>query len=112
MEFINKITLQGYVGSIKVETVGEHKFATMTIITNYCYRSADGNAVLETQWTQVKVFENPKTTMTPLEDIQKNDIVRVEGRLRALRYTKENGDNVSVPEVIARSLVKIEKEEK
>ena len=112
MEFINKITLQGYVGSIKVETVDVHKFAQLTIITNYCYRSVDGSSVLETQWTQVKAFEKPYTNNTPLEDIQKNDIVRVEGRLRTVRYTKENGDNVSVPEVIASSLVKIEREDK
>lgn len=106
MEHLNKIELQGVVGSVRTDKVGDKLHAHFTVATNYLYKTADGNAVCETTWHRVSAFEGEKITADTLNTIKdeynKNYVhVRVVGRLRQKRYTDEFGNDASTYEVFA-----------
>ena len=49
IEFINRVELQGIIGSVRQYTIGTQKGFQLTVATNRVYRDKDGNPVIETQ---------------------------------------------------------------
>lgn len=86
MEQLNRVELRGVVGSVRESKVGDLIFVRLTVATNYMYKSKDGSPVIETTWHQVEKFFDRSP------EFKKGDKVYVLGRLRAQRYTRENGD--------------------
>ena len=102
MEQLNKVQLRGYIGSIKVQTVGCSKVARFTVATNYAFRDAQGYCVIETTWSNVVAWEG--NTIHDLDSLKKGDAVEVFGRLKNQRYTSVDGTERSNIEILASSL--------
>ena len=106
MESLNKIELRGILGTIRVITLGDTHYATMSVATNYCYKDAEGCPVIETTWHQVTAWEGKASP--DLSIFKKGDPVHVTGRLRCRRYTDEAGISRSQMDIIANCLERIE----
>lgn len=48
MEQINRVELRGVLGVIRLQAVGESRYAMMTVATDYAYKDTEGCAVIET----------------------------------------------------------------
>ncbi len=48
MEQLNKVELRGTLGVLRVFSVGDTRYATMSVATNYCYKDAEGCLTVET----------------------------------------------------------------
>lgn len=109
MEQLNRVELIGYIGSIRINRVGGLACATLSLATNYAYTSKDGSHVVETTWHSVTAWEGPR--ISGLQGLKSGDPVHVKGRLRAIRYTSASGSEVSMMEVFANELNKVEEKE-
>lgn len=94
MDYINKVTLQGLVGSIR--RTGNH--TRFSLATNEVFKHTDGNIIVETTWHDV-------TTFCPC-DFEKGKAIHVEGKIRRQRYTDLNGNERSITEIIATKITK------
>ena len=102
LQQLNRVQLRGYIGSIKVQTVGSSKVARFSVATNYAFRDAQGYCVIETTWSNVVAWEGQ--SITCLESLKKGDAVDVIGRLKQQRYTDCNGNEHSAYEIEASKL--------
>ena len=106
MEQLNRIELRGTVGSIRVQTISEKHVARISLVTNYVYKSKDGDPVIETTWHNISAWENK--SFPDLTTIQKGDRLHVLGRLRNQRFLGSDGIERTSCEVSANRLQKIE----
>ena len=95
MESINKVTLQGKVGSVNVRPVGNKTCVKFSLCTEYVYENGDYSPIIEIDWFTVSTF-HPEATK-----LQKNDIVKVIGRLRMFNYVRADGTDVRGVEVVS-----------
>lgn len=103
MENLNRIEIQGTLGRISTTMVGDKLHANFAVATNYAYKDAGGNAVVETTWHRISAFEGEKISAETLNEIRKKYAVyvRVVGRLRQIRYVDTDGFSKSTYEIIA-----------
>ena len=101
MEFINRIDLQGVVGSVKITPVGDTRVARFSVCTETTYKGTAG-IVIDCCWFQVSAWESEKISC--LEQIEKGKAVRVSGRVRVQRYTDNEGIERQCWEVMAREV--------
>lgn len=103
MESLNRIEIQGTLGRISTTMVGDKLHANFAVATNYAYKDAGGNAVVETTWHRISAFEGEKISAETLNEIRKKYAVyvRVVGRLRQIRYVDTDGVSNSTYEIIA-----------
>ena len=106
MEQLNKVELRGTLGVLRVMPVGDKRYATMSVATNYCYKSAEGYPVIETTWHIVTVWEGDGCP--DLSIFQKGDQVHIIGRLRCRKYIDVSGMEKTQMDIVASSLDKIE----
>ena len=99
MEQLNKIEIQGIIGSVYVKNFGNAKCANFSVATDYCYKSQDGCAVVETTWHRVVAWEG--NLIKNLDQLQKGSGVHVIGRLRSQKYIAADGTEKDVFETIA-----------
>lgn len=104
MEQLNKIELRGILGTIRVQNVGEQRYATMSVATNYCYKDGEGCSVIETTWHTVTAWEGKNCQ--DLTILQKGDPVHVIGRLRCRRYTDAVGIDRTCYDIVANTVEK------
>ena len=103
MESINKVELQGRVGSVRNGS-GVTRF---TLATNEVYNDRNGSQIIETTWHTCQVPEKAVS-----ERIEKGDWVAVFGRIRNYRYTDADGnDRVSTGITVNKCIVKKHDEE-
>lgn len=102
-EFINRVELQGIVGSARKFKVGLRTGFQFTLAVNNITKGADGGAMIETIWTQCSGWESEGTDPGILE---KGQMIHLTGRLRAQRFTGTDGEERTVTEVIVRSMRK------
>ncbi len=102
MEQLNKVQLRGIVGSIRIQNVGNSKFARLTVATNLAYRGQDGCCIIETTWHNVMAWEGKD--IHDLDKLEKGSNVEIVGRLKNQRYTSADGTDHSCVEIIASSL--------
>ncbi len=108
---INKIELQGCIGSVNVNTISGKNVARISVATNYIYKDKEGTAVIETTWHSISAWENGRGIKN-LETLKKGDCVHVRGRVRTVKYTdSENVERTSY-EVAATSIHLVKNEEK
>lgn len=107
MEFLNRIDLQGIVGSVKITPVGDTRVARFSVCIETTYNGA-GGIVVDCTWFSVTAFKSDKITC--LDQLGKGKIVRVSGRVRVQRYTDNEGIERQCWEVMARE-VKLMKED-
>lgn len=105
MEHLNKVELRGILGVIRVQNVGETRYATMSVATNYFYKDSDGYPVVETTWHIVTAWEGKGCD--DLSSLQKGDPVHVIGRLRCRKYVDAAGIDRTKMDILANNLEKI-----
>ena len=101
MEFINKIELQGIVGAVSLNKVGNTSVARFSVCTENSYNANDGTAVIDTTWHSCTAWESDKNHIS---DIKKCAIVHLVGRLRASRFTSFDGSERLVYEVFVNNV--------
>lgn len=109
MEHINKIELQGRIGTIRTNIVGDNMVANFSLVTEYLYKTRDGGAANETTWHQVTAWEG--RDMPDLSTITKGTPVNVTGRLRTFKYTNSEGVEKQLYEVVAYKIRVLSEEE-
>jgi single-strand DNA-binding protein len=109
MDHINRIELQGRVGTVRTNIVGDNMVANFSLVTEYLYKTRDGGAVNETTWHQVTAWEG--RDMPDLSTIIKGAPVHVTGRLRTFKYTNAEGQERQLYEVVANRIRVITDEE-
>ena len=106
MEQLNKVELRGTLGVLRVMPVGDTRYATMSVATNYCYKDAEGCAVIETTWHLVTAWEGK--ACADLSVLKKGDRIHVIGRLRNRKYVDNAGIERTQMDIIAHKLERIE----
>ena len=91
MEYINSIELQGRVGTIRTNVVGETKVANFSLATEYLYKTRDGAAISETTWHNIVAWGKIADQAEKL--IKKGKRIALEGRLRTRIYEKDGKKN-------------------
>ncbi|MBQ6880080.1 MAG: single-stranded DNA-binding protein [Bacteroidales bacterium] len=102
MEHLNRIELRGRVGTIRTNEVNGSKVANFSVVTEYLYKTRDGNAVSETTWFNVTAWENK--SMPDFGSIVKGMPVYVAGRMRTSKYTTAEGEEKQFYEILANKL--------
>lgn len=108
MEHINKIEIQGRVGTVRLNTVNDKKVANFSVATDYMYKGRDGEGVSETTWHNVVAWESQD--MPDLSLIQKGTPLNIQGRLRANKYTSNDGVEKQYFEILAYKIKILAKE--
>jgi single-strand DNA-binding protein len=99
MDHINRIEIQGRVGTIRTNFVGDNMVANFSVVTEYLYKTRDGGAANETTWHHVTAWEG--RDIADLSSISKGMPVNVIGRLRSFKYTNSEGIEKQLYEVVA-----------
>ena len=102
IEHINKIELQGYVGTVRTNEFNGSKVANFTMVTEFMYKSREGNIVSESTWHNIVAWESSQ--ISDLDKIVKGMPVNVTGRLRVSRYTSADGIEKQYHEVMANKI--------
>lgn len=108
MEHINRIELQGHIGTVRTNEYNGSKVANFSIATELMYKSKDGTVINETTWHNVVMWESKDTPR--IENITVGLPVNVCGRIRSSRYTNAEGKEKTFYEIMA-SKVRIVREE-
>lgn len=108
MDHINRIELQGRIGFVRTNIVGDTKVSNFSLVTEHLYKTRDGGAVNETTWHYIVAWDSKE--MPDLDLFAKGLAVNVIGRIRATRYTNADGTEKQMYEVVA-SKVRILNEE-
>lgn len=100
MEHINKIVIQGTVGTVRLQELYKTTVANLSVATTLVLSNTmDGLAITEITWHNVVAWDSVvKGDITKLE---KGVNVRVEGRVRNTRYTAADGTEKMFYEVLA-----------
>ncbi len=106
MEQLNKVELRGVLGVVRVMPVGDTRYATMSVATNYFYKDSEGCPVIETTWHLVTAWEGK--ACPDLSVLQKGNPVHVIGRLRCRRYTDAAGIQKEQIDIVASCIERIE----
>ena len=99
MEHINKIEIQGRIGTVRANEFNGSKVVNFSVVTDYLYKTRDGAAVNESTWHNVVAWEGRDNK--DLEQIVKGMNVNVTGRLRQSRYTSADGTEKQFYEILA-----------
>lgn len=102
IEHINKIELQGHIGTVRANEYNGSKVVNFTMVTDFIYKSREGGVTSESTWHNVVAWENSQ--MPDLEKIVKGMPVNVTGRLRTNRYTSADGVEKQYYEVLANKI--------
>ena len=106
MESINRIELQGRVGTIRTNIVGNTKVANFSLVTDYLYKGRDGMAMSETTWHNIVAWAGKD--MPDLDTINKGTTLYVTGRVRTNKYTSADGTEKFFYEILANRIKKVE----
>ena len=98
-EHINRIELQGYIGTVRTNEYNGSKVVNFTMITEFLYKTRDGSAVNEQTWHNIVAWSSKD--IPNIDQIEKGMPVNVTGRLRTNRYTSEDGTEKQYYEVLA-----------
>ena len=99
---INRVELQGRVGTVRIQSVDDQLVSTFSLQTEHIYMLKDGSAkVCETSWHCISAFESEEVVT---KGLTRGSLVHLEGRLRTNRYTAADGTERTFTEVIATSL--------
>ena len=99
IEHINKIELQGHIGTVRSNEFNGTKVVNFTMVTELLYKSREGGVSSEATWHNVVAWDSNQ--MPDLDKIVKGMPVNVTGRLRVSRYTSADGVEKQYYEVLA-----------
>lgn len=96
MEYLNRITIRGIVGSVQTPEPGSRS-ARMTVMTQTAHYA--GGLFIETQWHTVSAIEGKG--IKDLGSVRKGDAVEITGHLRLIPCTAADGTRRCTPEIFA-----------
>ena len=99
MEDINRIELQGRVGTLRTNTVNGTMVANFSLATDLLYKNREGAGVAETTWHNVVAWSG--RDMPDLSKITIGMPLYVSGRMRTTKYTTAEGTDKYFYEVLA-----------
>jgi single-strand DNA-binding protein len=99
MEDINRIELQGRVGTIRTNTVNGSMVANFSLATDLLYKNREGGGVSETTWHNVVAWSGKD--MPDLSKITVGMPIYVTGRMRTSKFTGADGNDRYYYEVLA-----------
>lgn len=102
---INRVELQGRVGTVRIQSAGGCMVASFSMMTDEVYKANDGTAICETTWHHVTAWEGKEVC---LDGLGRGSLVHVEGRIRNSMYTASDGTERGYMEVMASSLKVLE----
>ena len=102
MEFLNRIEIQGIIGTVTISQVGDTRLARFSVCTETAYRGQDGCCCIDCTWFSVSAFES--ANIRCLDQLAKGTAVKVLGRVRVQRYTDGNGAERQCWEITAQKL--------
>ena len=102
MEHINRIEIQGRVGTVRTNIVNETMVANFSVATDHLYKSKDGAGVNETTWHNVVAWAN--RDMPDLRRITKGTAVHIIGRMKSQKYSSSDGADKHFYEILAQKL--------
>jgi single-strand DNA-binding protein len=109
MEHINRIEIQGRVGTVRTNIVNETMVANFSVATDYLYKSKDNSGVSETTWHNVVAWAGKD--MPDLRRITKGTPIYVSGRMRTSKVTSSDGTEKYFYEILANRLRILRNEE-
>ena len=104
-QYINRVELQGIVGTSRVSNLGEKNAVSFSLATNYAYKDREGCHVIETTWHNCTFFADKEDD---LSIYAKGTPLLIEGRLRNLRYTDACGCERTTMEVVVSKVRRVE----
>ena len=99
MEDINRIEIQGRVGTVRTNVVNETMVANFSVATDYFYKNKDGVMINETTWHNVVAWAGKE--MPDLRLIEKGILINVTGRMRSTKFTSSEGVDKYFYEIMA-----------
>lgn len=102
---INRVELQGIVGTSKVICIGDKKAVRFSLATNYAYKDKEGYPVIETTWHSCSAWAEKEDDFTKY---RKGTPLHIEGRIRNIRYTDASGCERTTLEVVATKIERVE----
>ena len=106
MEFINKVEVCGMIGTIHTESISStSKVTTLTVCVNETYTDAGGNAVMETTWFKVSVWNSD-------EELNVGDFVHIKGKFRMRRYIDSTNNERVTYDIVANEVHTLKVEQK
>ena len=104
MEYLNKVTIRGQVGSVRTTDVQGKILTRMSVATQEVYKDGNNPMVVETTWHNVEGWDKEGLK---LSDTKKGDKVYVEGRLKMQRYLNAEGHECTAYSIIASKFEKV-----
>ena len=104
-QYINRVELQGIVGTSKVISIGDKKVVRFSLATNYAYKDKEGYPVIETTWHARSAWAEKEDDLTMY---RKGTPLHIEGRIRNIRYTDASGCERTTLEVVATKIERVE----
>lgn len=102
MDYINKIELKGRVGTVRSNVVNESRVVNFSLITDFLYKTRDGNIISEATWFNVAAWEGKD--VHDLDKIVKGAAVHLQGRMRSSKFEGSDGTEKQLYEVLASKL--------
>lgn len=102
-EYINKVEIQGKIGTIRTNEINGEKVANFSIMTEMLIKLANKQIIAETTWHNAVVWEGAKIDPAIFDDA-KGKIVHLSGRLRNSRYTAVDGTERTFTEIMVYEL--------
>mgnify|MGYP002519218858 CR=1 FL=1 len=110
MEHINKIVIQGTVGTVRLQELCTSKVANFSVATTMVFSNTrDGNVISEITWHNVVAWSGKD--MPDLKRITKGTPVHVIGRMRSQKHTSSDGVEKYFYEIMAQKLEILESEQ-
>ena len=104
-QHINRVELQGIVGTSRVSDLGEKKAISFSLATNYAFKDREGCHAIETTWHNCTFFADKEDDLSIYD---KGTPRLIEGRLRNLRYTDACGCERTTMEVVVSKVRRVE----
>lgn len=90
-QFINKVEIQGVIGSVRENQIGEQFVYNISVCTNYSHVSKDGFGVIENTWHNITFWSDCK------KSVEKGKWIHVKGYLKIQKWIASDGsDRTSV----------------
>ena len=102
---INRVELQGRVGTVRVQSLDEQLVSNFSLQTEHFFTLKDGAKVCETTYHHIVAFEGGEVCT---KGLTRGSLVHLTGRLRTNRYTAVDGSERTFTEVLASSLKVLE----
>ena len=106
MEMLNKVELQGIVGSVRIHEVADREHARLSFVTIREYKDSEGNPVMENQWHNVIAWSG-ECQGIDLATINKGDRLRIKGTIRYTDYINSSGIERTITEIHAYKISRI-----